>query len=89
MSYREGLPRNIMELMACGKPVIGTNIRGIRDLIKNDVTGYLVDVGNIQDTADKIEKLYKDRLLRNSLSKACKEMNHDNKEELKKLYKLF
>ena len=44
MSYREGLPRNIMELMACGKPVIGTNIRGIRDLIKDALNGYLVEV---------------------------------------------
>ena len=44
---------------------------------------------NIEGIANGIEKLYKDRLLRNSLSKACKEMNHDNKEELKKLYKLF
>lgn len=58
MSYREGLPRNVMELMACGKPVIGTNIRGIRDLIKNDVNGYLVRVNDIQDTSNKIERVY-------------------------------
>ncbi|MDK3224182.1 glycosyltransferase, partial [Clostridium perfringens] len=45
-------------LMACGKPVIGTNIRGIRDLIKNDVNGYLVRVNDIQDTSNKIERLY-------------------------------
>lgn len=60
MSYREGLPRNIMELMACGKPVIGTNIRGIRDLIEDTVNGYLVNIGDSNDTAYKIEKIYKD-----------------------------
>ena len=60
MSYREGLPRNIMELMACKKPVIGTNIRGIRDLIEDTVNGYLVNVGDSNDTAHKIEKIYKD-----------------------------
>lgn len=59
MSYREGLPRNIMELMACKKPVIGTNIRGIRDLIEDNVNGYLVNVGDSNDTAYKIEKIYK------------------------------
>lgn len=60
MSYREGLPRNIMELMACGKPVIGTNIRGIRDLIEDGVNGYLVDVGDVENTASKIENIYQD-----------------------------
>ncbi|WP_283672583.1 glycosyltransferase family 4 protein [Clostridium perfringens] len=58
LSYREGLPRNVMELMACGKPIIGTNIRGIRDLIKDGINGYLVNVNDIKDTANKIEKLY-------------------------------
>lgn len=59
-SYREGLPRNIMELMAFGKPVIGTNIRGIRDLVINNFNGYLVEVGDSIDTANKIEKVYKE-----------------------------
>lgn len=63
MSYREGLPRNIMELMACGKPVIGTNIRGIRDLIDDGLTGFLVNVNDSVDTAVKIEGLFKDRRL--------------------------
>ncbi|MDU4934714.1 MAG: glycosyltransferase family 4 protein [Peptostreptococcaceae bacterium] len=71
MSYREGLPRNIMELMACKKPVIGTNIRGIRDLIKDGKTGYLVDVGDVKSTADKIEILYKNKDYLNELSKNC------------------
>lgn len=63
MSYREGLPRNIMELMACKKPVIGTNIRGIRDLIDNGVNGFLVNVNDSSDTAIKIEVLLKNRVL--------------------------
>lgn len=63
MSYREGLPRNIMELMACKKPIIGTDIRGIRDLISDGVNGYLVDVGDSIATADKIESIYYDKQL--------------------------
>lgn len=62
-SYREGLPRNIMELMACKKPVIGTDIRGIRDLVQDGVTGLLVKVGDYEKTAAKIEQLYHDRKL--------------------------
>lgn len=63
MSYREGLPRNIMELMACKKPVIGTNIRGIRDLVVDGVNGFLVNTDNAMETAQKIEMLYHNRQL--------------------------
>lgn len=68
MSYREGLPRNIMELMACKKPVIGTDIRGIRDLVQDGVNGYLVKVGDIKGTADSIEKIYIDKNLLDNMS---------------------
>lgn len=58
LSYREGLPRNIMELMANGKKVIATNIRGCRDLLCNDNVGTLVKVGDFERTANTIEKYY-------------------------------
>ena len=77
MSYREGLPRSIMEFMSCGKPVIGTNIRGIRDLIKNNVNGYLVEVGDARDTANKIEMLYNNYNLLQNMSMNCKEIISD------------
>ncbi|MCP3761406.1 glycosyltransferase family 4 protein [Domibacillus sp. A3M-37] len=67
MSHREGLPRNIMELMACKKPVIGTNIRGIRDIIKNGQNGYIVEVGNFTETANKIQNLYENKELLNNM----------------------
>lgn len=68
MSYREGLPRNIMELMAYGKPVVGTNIRGIRDLISDGGNGFLVDVGDVDGTVSAIELLYKDKKRLNLMS---------------------
>lgn len=42
-SYREGLPLNIMEAMLCGKPVIVSKNRGHMELVKNQVTGYILD----------------------------------------------
>ena len=68
MSYREGLPRNIMELMACKKPVIGTDIRGIRDLVNDGINGYLVNVGDSEGTAKSIEKIYGDKKLLDVMS---------------------
>ena len=44
MSLREGLPGALMEAMACGLPIICSNIRGNRDLIENEVNGSLVDI---------------------------------------------
>lgn len=58
MSYREGLPRNIMEFMACGRKIIATDIRGCRDLICNETIGTLVNVGDYEETAKAIEKYY-------------------------------
>jgi len=46
-SEREGLPRCIMESYCCGVPVIGTNIRGIRELI-TESSGFKVPVGNVE-----------------------------------------
>ena len=68
MSYREGLPRNIMELMAFGKPVIGTNIRGIRDLIDEGENGYLVEVGDYMKTYYALDTLINDRQLLKKMS---------------------
>jgi len=58
LSYREGLPKSIMEFMVHGKKVIGTNIRGIRDIIENKNIGKLVEVGDYEDTARAIEEYY-------------------------------
>lgn len=58
LSYREGLPRNLMELMACGRKVIGTNIRGCRDIIVDETVGSLVSVGDEKRLALAIEKQY-------------------------------
>lgn len=47
VSEQEGLPRCVMEAMSLETPVIGTNIRGTRDLLENGC-GLLVEVGDIE-----------------------------------------
>jgi len=49
-SEREGLPRSVMEALSLQRPVIGTRIRGVRDLVSED-TGVLVDVGDVHAIA--------------------------------------
>ncbi len=43
-SYREGMPRTIIEAMASGKPVIASDIRGCREEVSHGETGLLVPV---------------------------------------------
>jgi len=57
MSYREGLPRNIMEAMSAGKPLVVTDIRGNRDIVKDEINGFLVLVDGIEETANALDSL--------------------------------
>lgn len=63
-SKAEGLPRCVMEGMAAGKPILGTNIRGIRDLVTDGENGFLVEVGDTAGLAEKIRLLSTDVPLR-------------------------
>lgn len=58
-SKREGLPINVIEAMYMSVPVVATNCRGNRDLIKHGENGYLVYKNSPKEFANKIEKLYK------------------------------
>ena len=53
-SLSEGLPRVLIEAMACGKPVIGTNVGGIPSLIHDGVNGFLIPPNDSQALAAKI-----------------------------------
>ncbi len=57
-SKQEGLPVCIMEAMACGKPIICTKVRGNEDLVTPDVNGFLCDLDDVNDMAEKIYYLY-------------------------------
>ncbi|MEZ4864515.1 MAG: glycosyltransferase family 4 protein [Caldilineaceae bacterium] len=56
LSDREGLPRSSMESLSMGVPVIGSNIRGLRDLLQNG-NGYLVQNGDILGIAAAITRI--------------------------------
>ena len=60
-SKREGLPLNVMEAMYVGLPIIATDCRGQRDLVKNGINGYLVSIDDQKAFNDCIEKLYLER----------------------------
>jgi len=59
-SWREGMPRTIIEAMMMGLPVIATNIRGSREEVVDGKTGILVPLHDPSELGNAIEKLYLD-----------------------------
>jgi len=68
-SFSEGLPGSILEAMAASVPVVGSNVRGIKEVIDHGNTGLLFRTDDDKGLADLMEKLIKDLKLRNRLSK--------------------
>ncbi len=71
-SYREGLSLSILESMALGLPTVAYNIRGNRELVKNNVTGLLVTFGDYNALEEAILKYFKNNELRLSHGKEAK-----------------
>lgn len=69
-SYREGLPRSLIEAAACGRAVVTTDVPGCRDAIEPGETGLLVPPRDAQALADAIARLAGDADLRQRLGRA-------------------
>lgn len=67
-SHREGLPLNIMEAMICGKPVIASDNRGHRELIKDNVNGVLINLDDNYLFEKTINFLIENKRYRNKFS---------------------
>lgn len=53
-SLSEGLPRVVFEAMACGTPVIASNVSGIPEIVEDGTTGFLVSPGDIHTLAQRL-----------------------------------
>jgi len=69
-SYREGLPKALLEAAAAGRAVVTTDVPGCRDAIDPDETGLLVPVRDSEALANAIERLVSQPDLRESLGRA-------------------
>jgi len=56
-SYREGLPKVLLEAAACGRPIVATNVPGCREIVVDGDNGLLVPARDVDALADALKKL--------------------------------
>ena len=77
--WYENCPYSLMESLAIGKPVIGANIGGIPELVKDKKSGLIYKYDDIDDLTNKMKVLFEDE-------KLVEEYGKNAKEDAKKLY---
>lgn len=73
-SKNEGTPVSLIEAQAAGKPVISTNIGGVKDIVEENVTGLLSAVKDIDTFTINLLKLIEDDSLRKTMSNKGQEL---------------
>ncbi len=69
-SYREGMPKIVLEASAMGKAVVTTNTQGCREAVVDGETGILVPVADVSALADALERLIRNPELRKTMGRA-------------------
>lgn len=73
-SYREGLPKILIEAASCGRPIVTTDVPGCREVVEDGVNGYLVPEKNAEALKDALLKLIEDPEAREAMGKASREI---------------
>lgn len=91
-SYREGLPRSLIEACAVGRPIVTTDVPGCRDVVSNGINGFLVPVRDGKKLADAIALLIDDKELRKRMGRESRrkaEQEFDLKIVIKDTLKVY
>lgn len=71
-SLWEGLPRTILDVMCCAKPVVANNVGGIADVIKDGISGFLTNPKDYKSTANIVLKLLNNDALAHRIGQNAK-----------------
>ena len=72
-SYREGLPKALLEAAACGRPIVTTDATGCREVVRHEDNGLLVPVRDAVALAASLERLIRDSDLRQRMGQRGRE----------------
>jgi glycosyltransferase involved in cell wall biosynthesis len=73
-SYREGLPKVLIEAAACGKPIVTTDVPGCREVVRDGENGFLVPVRDFKGLSDALCRLIESSELREQMGKRSREI---------------
>jgi glycosyltransferase involved in cell wall biosynthesis len=73
-SWREGLPKSLLEAAASGLAMVATDVPGCREIVHHGENGLLVPLRDSTALADAIEALMEDNALRETYGKAAREL---------------
>ena len=91
-SYREGLPRSLLEASAMGKPVITTDAVGCRDAVEHGRTGLMVPVKDPASLAEAMKEMIKSPEMRSRMGREGRrkvEREFDERIVLKKILEVY
>lgn len=72
-SYREGLPKSLIEACAVGRPIITTDVPGCRECVINGYNGFLVPEKDVLPIQNRLIDLIEDETLRTTFGKHSRE----------------
>ena len=72
--YNEGMPRFLVEAVACGLPVVATDMEACRIVVQDGENGMIVPSGNAERLADALERLATDETLRSEMGETAREI---------------
>ncbi|MFC1686943.1 glycosyltransferase family 4 protein [Nanoarchaeota archaeon] len=85
----ESFPNVLLEAMACEKPVIGTNVHGIPEMIENGVNGFLIPQKSSLAIRKVINKFIETPLLIRTIGKKGRKLVKERFEKEKQIQKLY
>ncbi|HEV2954872.1 MAG TPA: glycosyltransferase family 4 protein [Xanthobacteraceae bacterium] len=71
LSYREGLPKALVEAAAAGRPIVASDVTGCREVVRDGIEGLLVPLGDVDAAAQALVRLAGDPALRARLGAAA------------------
>lgn len=92
-SYREGVPRSLLEAAATARPVITTDVPGCRDAVRDGETGFMCRPADAEDLADKMLRFIAlssaDRLAMGRMARAFVEASFDERKVIQRYLDLL
>ncbi|KXS31580.1 MAG: Alpha-D-QuiNAc alpha-1,3-galactosyltransferase, partial [Candidatus Gallionella acididurans] len=73
-SYREGLPKTLLEAASCARPIVTTDVPGCRDVVRDGDNGLLVEARNATALANALARLLADPELRLRMGQRGREL---------------